>query len=87
MKLLIFVSMVIIFISCFFMFFIFDTMIMTHIECLSDLESSACNLPGMATSFMVGIFMIAMFVLVDILVIYILIKTLTSKSAITYIPK
>jgi len=87
MKVLIAVSMVIIFISAFFTFFIFDTVIKTEIECISGIENQVCDEQNFSLSFIFGLFMIGVFVLIDIIVVYIVAKIVTSKEALTYIFK
>ncbi|MEM7815666.1 MAG: hypothetical protein QXN71_00935 [Candidatus Aenigmatarchaeota archaeon] len=80
MKVIIAIGMVIIFISTFFMLFIFDTVIRRHISCISSIESGDCNLRETGTSLIIGIAFIAMFLIIDSAVLYLIIKTITSSG-------
>jgi hypothetical protein len=85
MKVLILASMIIIFISIFFIFMIFDTIILTQIGCLSGIGT--CNLTGLSFSFIFGLLVIAVFIIVDIMVVYILIKTITARKSTRFVLK
>lgn len=74
MKLVIFMGMLIIFISCFFIFFTFDSMIKSQLVC-DYKETYRCNVSEVNTSIIFGILIVGMFLFVDTLVVYIMIKT------------
>ena len=84
MRLLIVITVVIIFVSALFILFIYDTVLKDQVDCLAGVKDD-CDFAEMSTAFLVGVFMISVFILVDILVIYIVIKSITSKGAVTYI--
>lgn len=73
MKILILIGMIIVFISAFFMFFIFDTSIRSRIICFtqSDIQCGA----GWLGTVLTGAFMIAMFLIIDIITVYIIFTT------------
>lgn len=78
MKILILIGMVIVFISVFFMFFIFDTSVGGQIICFTNSEV-ACGAEEM-DAFITGLLMIGMFIIVDIITIYIIATTAMTES-------
>jgi hypothetical protein len=81
MKILIFIGMVIIFISAFFILFIFDTIVSEQLRCLSGLESGSCNVQESAKALILGITLIVMFLIIDGGVIYIIMKSINSSGS------
>jgi uncharacterized membrane protein len=81
MKILIVIGMVIIFISAFFIMFIFDTVVKNQIRCMSGLEEGRCDLKSSASSLVLGMALIAMFLIVDSGVLYLIIKSITSSGS------
>jgi hypothetical protein len=81
MKILIVIGMVIIFISVFFILFIFDTVIKKQITCMQVMEGAGCNVKEMGQSLVIGIALIAMFLIVDSGVLYMIIRSITSSGA------
>jgi hypothetical protein len=81
MKILIIIGMVIIFISAFFILFIFDTTVKKQIQCMSGLEQGGCDMKAASSSLVIGIALIAMFLIVDSGVLYIIIKSITSSGS------
>ena len=79
MRLLIFIAMVIIFISAFFMFFIFDATIKNQISCFSHTENN-CNTQEAGKLILIGLSFIGMFIIIDVVVIYLVIKNLTVST-------
>jgi len=80
MKIIIFIGMLIIFISAFFILFIFDSVIKDQIKCMSGFEENTCSLRQTGTSLIIGIFIIAMFLIIDSAVLYLIIKNITSSG-------
>ena len=74
MKLIIFLSMLIIFISCIFIFFTFDSMIKTKLVCDYGVTIS-CNMPELDFTIIFGILIIGMLLSIDVIVMYVMIKT------------
>ena len=74
MKLVIFLSTLVIFISCFFIFFTFDSMIKTKMVC-DYKETFKCNVVELNTTIIFGILIVGMFLFVDCIVMYIMVKT------------
>ena len=74
MKFVILLGMLIIFISCFFIFFIFDSMIKSELIC-SFSERFVCNVSELNLKIVFGILVVGMFLFVDSLVVYIMVKT------------
>ena len=85
MKIVIAIGMVVIFISAFFMFFIFDTVIKDQIACISSLDSTLCDMKQTSSFLMIGIALITLFLLIDGVVLYIVIKSITASTQ-AYIP-
>ena len=77
MKILILIGMVIVFISVFFMFFIYDTSIKNNLACFTD-EDVTCG-QEVASGVIMGAFMILMFIVIDIITIYIIGNTALSS--------
>lgn len=77
MKVLILIGMLIIFISAFFSFFIFDTVVRGGIKCLYSGEG--CG-EGTAAPIVLGLAMVAFFIVIDILVVYIITKSIAAGS-------
>lgn len=76
MKIVIFLGALIIFISCFFIFFTFDSMIRSQLMCsFGEGERIRCNLSEFNMTVVIGILIVGMFLFVDTLVVYIMIKT------------
>lgn len=74
MKIVVFLSMVIIFISCFFIFFTFDSMLKSKLSC--DYETTfKCNVTELNFTIVFGILIVGMLLFVDTIVVYIMIKT------------
>lgn len=74
MKLVIFLGALVIFISCFFIFFTFDSMIRTQLVC-SYGDRVICNLVEFNGMIVVGIMVVGMFLFLDVMVVYIMVKT------------
>ena len=81
MKILIVTGMVIIFISAFFILFIFDTVMKRQVVCLQAMEQAACNMKEAGQSLILGISLIAMFLVVDSGVLYMIIKSITASGS------
>ncbi len=81
MKILIFIGMVIIFISAFFIIYIFESVVVKDIECMAGLELGACDLRDTTTSFVAAMALIAMFLIVDSAVMYLIMKSITSSGS------
>lgn len=80
MKVLIFTGMVIVFISVFFMLFIFDVLVSQNIPCLANPTSPACNTGNSGMSLVIGLTTITLFAFIDIITIWLIFKTLFEKS-------
>ncbi len=74
MKLVIFLGALVIFISCFFIFFTFDSMLRSKLIC-SFGEKFTCNVSELNMTIVFGILIVGMFLFVDALVVYIMVKT------------
>jgi hypothetical protein len=74
MKLVVFLSMVVIFISCFFIFFTFDSMVRSQLACEFG-KALTCSVTELNFTIIFGIMIVGMLLFVDALVIYIMIKT------------
>lgn len=74
MKLVIFLGALIIFISCFFMFFTFDTMLRSKFVCNFD-ERVSCNITELNFTIIFGIMVVGGFLFIDTMVVYIMLKT------------
>jgi len=81
MKILIFIGMVIIFISVFFILFIFDTVVKDQVRCMAGFEANSCNLQESGKSLIIGVALIAMFLIIDGGVLYMIIKTITESGS------
>ena len=81
MRILILIGMVIIFISIFFILFIFDSVVKEQVKCMAGFESSSCDLQESGKSLIVGLALIAMFLIVDSGVLYMIIKTITESGS------
>ena len=81
MKIIITIGMVIIFISAFFMLFIFDTVIKDHVKCMVGMEDGMCSLRDTGTSLAIGLSLITIFLIIDGAVLYIIFKTVTSSGS------
>ena len=78
MKILLSIGMIIVFISAFFIFFIFDTSIRSQITCFTNPEVK-CGARETG-AFVMGLLMIGLFVIVDIITAYIILSTAVSES-------
>ncbi len=81
MKILIFIGMVIIFISAFFIIYIFESVVVRDIECMAGLELGACDIRETTTSFVVAMGLIAMFLIVDSAVVYLIMKSISTSGS------
>lgn len=79
MRILIFIGMVIIFISAFFIFFIFDVVVKDQIQCFSHTENS-CNTQEAGKLLLIGLSFIGMFIIIDAVVVYLVVKNLTVST-------
>jgi len=75
MKLIVGLGMLVIFISCFFMFFTFDSMIRTKMECSYEGGSVSCNVTEMNMTIIFGILIVGIFLFIDTIVVYLMVKT------------
>jgi hypothetical protein len=74
-------GMVIIFISIFFILFIFDSVVREQVKCMAGFEANSCNLQESGKSMIIGLALIAMFLIVDSGVLYMIIKTITESGS------
>jgi len=81
MKILIFIGMVIIFISAFFIIYIFESVVIKDIECMAGLEQGMCDLRETTSTFVVAMVLVAMFLIVDSAVIYLIMKSITGSGS------
>jgi len=77
MKLVIFLGLLTVFISCFFIFFTFHTLLGVKISCEYGMGSDVfkCNIEELNVSIVFGIVIVGLFLFVDTLVVYLMIKT------------
>ena len=74
MKVIVFLGMLVVFISCFFIFFTFDSMIKTKLIC-DYKEKFVCNVGELNTTIIFGIVIVGIFLFVDTLVVYVMMKS------------
>ncbi len=74
MKIVLFLGMLVVFISCVFIFFTFDSMIKTKLIC-DYKEKFVCNVGELNTSIIFGIVIVGIFLFVDTLVVYVMMKS------------
>jgi hypothetical protein len=76
MKLVIFLCCLTIFISCFFIFFTFQTLLDVKISCEFGMGPHifSCDMEELSFSIIFGIIIVGLFLLVDTLVVYFMIK-------------
>ena len=86
MRILIVIGMVIIFISVFFILFIFDSIVREQVKCMAGFEEQACDLREAGKNLVLGLALISMFLIVDGGVLYMIIKSITEsgQSYISY---
>jgi uncharacterized membrane protein len=77
MRLVIFLGLLTVFISCFFIFFTFHTLLQTKMVCEYGVGSTVlrCNVEELNVSIIFGILVVGIFLFVDTLVVYLMIKT------------
>jgi|GEM_PF-2017619 len=76
MKLVIFLGCVTIFISCFFIFFTFNTLLHFKISCEQGIIGNLkCNMEELNISIVFGIIIVGLFLFIDTLVVYFMVKT------------
>jgi hypothetical protein len=73
MKLLLFLGFLVIFISCFFIFFTFDHMVRAQIVCSTG-ETFRCDVSNFNMTIVIGIVIVGIFIFLDTLVVQILLK-------------
>ncbi len=73
MKIILCLGMFVIFISCFFIFFTFDSMVKAKFVCNYG-EKLSCNVPEINTTIVFGIIVVGMFLFIDTLVLYVMMK-------------
>ncbi|MCX6815121.1 MAG: hypothetical protein NTY20_05740 [Candidatus Aenigmarchaeota archaeon] len=81
MRILIILGMLIVFISAFFILFIFDTIVKEQVKCMAGLESSSCDLREAGKTLIAGLTLIAMFLIIDGGVLYMIIKSITESGS------
>lgn len=77
MKILIVIGMIIVFISAFFILFIFETSVRNNVLCFTDSDVT-CGAEVVGTM-ITGLLMIGMFILVDAITVYIIVNTAMSE--------
>ena len=77
MKLIIFLGLLTVFISCFFIFFTFHTLLGVKMSCDYGIGSNVltCNVEELNFSIIFGILVVGIFLFVDTLIVYLMIKT------------
>lgn len=77
MKLVIFLGLLTVFISCFFIFFTFHTLLRAKMVCEYGMGSNVltCNVEELNFSIIFGILIVGFFLFIDTLVVYLMIKT------------
>jgi len=75
MKLVVFLGCITIFISCFFIFFTFHTLLHFKISCEGTFGSFKCNMEELNMTIVLGILLVGLFLFIDTLVVYIMVKT------------
>jgi len=81
MKILIILGMVIIFISAFFILFIFDSVVKDQVKCMTGFETNSCDVREASKTLLVGITLMAMFLIIDGGVLYMIIKSITESGS------
>ncbi len=81
MRILIIIGMVIIFISAFFILFIFDSVVKEQIKCMAGFETYSCDVMAASKSLVIGLALIAMFLIIDGGVMYMIIKSITESGS------
>jgi uncharacterized membrane protein len=81
MRILIIIGMVIIFISAFFILFIFYSIVKDQVRCMAGFEANSCNLQESGKSLIIGVVLIAMFLIIDGGVLYMIIKSITESGS------
>ena len=79
MRLLIFIGMMIVFISVFFSIFIFESMVKPETMCIGSGEAEGCG-DGMGAPMIMGLTLIVFFVVIDIMVMIIIYKSLSAEG-------
>lgn len=74
MKLMLLLGALVIFISCFFIFFTFDFMVKAQIVC-SLSETITCDVSNFNQAIVFGIVIVGSFIFLDAIVVYIMVKT------------
>jgi hypothetical protein len=75
MKILILMGMITVFISVFFMFFIFDALIRPQTACFISPDHPNCDSSMGMGAMVMGLLMLGLFIVVDVVTIYIIICT------------
>jgi hypothetical protein len=81
MKILILIGMIVIFISAFFIFFIFDTLIRPQVACFINSQQPACSSSAGPGALMIGLLMVIFFVVIDIVTVYIILTTMSESES------
>ena len=85
MKILIPLSMLIIFISVFFVLLVLTDISNKYMNCFQTKTNKiVCSVSEFGFPFVFGLFLVGVFVLIDVLVIYFLLKTLMIKGSVAY---
>jgi hypothetical protein len=71
---MLFLAALVIFISTFFIFFTFDSMLRSKIVC-SYGEKFICNITEFNMRIVIGILIVGMFLFLDVMVVYVMLKT------------
>jgi len=81
MRILIIIGMVIIFISAFFIIFIFDSVVKDQVRCMAGFETYSCDVREASKTLVIGLAFIAMFLIIDGGVLYMIIKSITESGS------
>ena len=75
MRLVIALGMLTVFISCFFIFFTFHTLLLNKMSCELETTTTDCNPDQLNWSIVFGILIVGIFLFVEVLVVYLMIKS------------
>jgi hypothetical protein len=86
MRILIFIGLLIVFISAFFSIMIFEVFMRSGLRCMADPEGAGCQNGSAGPQLAMGSVMIALFLLVDVATVYIILKAVSAGDSYSSYP-
>ncbi|MBU0953490.1 MAG: hypothetical protein KKA90_03660 [Nanoarchaeota archaeon] len=74
MRIFVLLGLIVIFLSSYFTFFVFDNIVSGYIDCFKEVDAITCDIKAAGINMIGGLFIIGCFAMTAMTVVYVLIK-------------